>query len=266
MKPFDIAYFKEINSTNDQVKRALRAHANEGYVCRARKQTGGYGRQGRLWTSPEGGLYQSLLLRPNGPVETIPTLGFVMALAIRAALLRLAALPPETIQVKWPNDLMVGDSKIAGISMERTAGGLCIGMGINVFRPTETSDLLSDARYQPAYFADMAIGYTEQGEISFGNGYTFGNKQDAIDAVGNAVLSAFQQCYPVWQEKKFEPFLKEYESCSYLQGKEVRMQLLSGDVIVEGTVIGIDETTACLKVDDGVRIQLVNSGEAHIIG
>ena len=63
MKPFEIAYFKEISSTNDQVKRALRAHANERYVCRAQKQTGGYGRQGRLWTSPEGGLYQSLLLR-----------------------------------------------------------------------------------------------------------------------------------------------------------------------------------------------------------
>ena len=266
MKPFDIAYFKEINSTNDQVKRALRAHANEGYVCRARKQTGGYGRQGRLWTSPEGGLYQSLLLRPGGPIERIPTLGFVMALAIRAALLRLAALPPETIKVKWPNDLMVGDDKIAGISMERTAGGLCIGVGINVFRPAETVEILSDSKYQPAYFADMAIGHTELGEISFGNGYTFSNQQDAIDAVGNAVLSAFGQCYPVWQENGFEPFLKEYESCSYLQGKDVRMQLLNGDVIVEGTVIGIDEATACLKVDDGVKITLVNSGEAHIIG
>ena len=44
------------------------------------------------------------------------------------------------------------------------------------------------------------------------------------------------------------------------------MQLLSGDVIVEGTVIGIDEKTACLKVDDGVKVTLVNSGEAHIIG
>lgn len=265
MKPFEIAYFKEISSTNDQVKRALRAHANEGYVCRARKQTGGYGRQGRLWTSPEGGLYQSLLMRPGGPIESLPTLGMVMALSIRAALLRLAALPPESVMVKWPNDLMVGDDKIAGISMERTAGGVCIGMGINVFRPTETAELLSDAKYQPAYFADMAIGHTEQGQISFGNGYTFPNREEAIDAVGNAVLSAFAQCYPVWQEKSFEPFIKEYESCSYLQGKDVRMQLLNGNVIVEGTVIGIDEKTACLKVDDGVKVVLVNSGEAHIL-
>ena len=153
MKPFDIAYFKEVTSTNEQVKKALRAHANERYVCRARKQTGGYGRQGRLWTSPEGGLYQSLLLRPGGSLEKLPTLGFVMALSIRAALLRLAAVPPETVQVKWPNDLMVDDDKIAGISMEATSGGVCIGMGVNVFKPDETAEILSDSRYQPAYFS-----------------------------------------------------------------------------------------------------------------
>ena len=265
MEPFSVSNFKEVESTNDQVKKALRANANEGYVCRAQTQTGGYGRQGRLWTSPEGGLYQSLLLRPNVSIEQLPTLGFVMALAIRASLLRLAALPPESVQVKWPNDLMVGDSKIAGISMEALAGGMCIGVGVNVFRPTEMSELLSDAKYQPAFFADLAIGYTEQGDLYFGNGYTFSKKQDAVAAVGDAILSAFAQCYPVWQANGFEPFLKEYESCSYLQGKRVRMQLLNGSVIVEGTVVGIDEKTACLKVDDGTQVQLVNSGEAHIL-
>lgn len=265
MEPFNIAYFKEVESTNDQVKKALRAHANEGYVCRALKQTGGYGRQGRLWTSPEGGLYQSLLLRPKVDVSKLPTLGFVMALAIRAALLKLGALPPESVQVKWPNDLMVGDAKIAGISMEATAGGVCIGMGVNVFHPAKTSDLLSDQKYTPAFFADLAIGYTEQGDLFFGNGYTFANKRDAVDVVGNAVLSSFAQCYPVWQSNGFTPFLKEYESCSYLQGKNVRMQLLNGNVIVEGKVVGIDEATACLKVDDGTKVQLVNSGEAHIL-
>lgn len=265
MKLFNVANFAEVTSTNEQVKNALRAHANEGYVCRARKQTGGYGRQGRFWTSPEGGLYQSVLLRPDCEVSRLPTLGFVMALAIRASLLRLAALPPDAVKVKWPNDLMVGDSKIAGISMEASAGGVCIGMGVNVFRPANPQDLLVDGKYKPAFFADMAIGHTELGQISFGNGYTFSNQQDAIAAVGNSILSSFEQCYKVWKSNGFEPFLKEYQSCSYLQGKRVRMQLLSGDVIVEGTVVGIDEATACLKVDDGVQVKLVNSGEAHIL-
>ena len=265
MIPFSVALFKEVTSTNEQVKHGIRAHAGEGYVCRAVKQTGGYGRQGRLWTSPEGGLYQSLLLRPGKSVDKLPTLGLVMGLAIRAALLRLAALPADTIQVKWPNDLMVGDCKIAGISMESAMGAVCIGMGVNVFQPTKTIELLTDAKFQPAYFADIAIGYTDQGEIAFGNGYTFNRQWEAIAAVGDAILSAFDQCYTVWKSNGFEPFFKEYQACNYLQGKHVRMQLLDGRPIAEGIVVGIDEATSYLKVDDGTKIHLVNSGEAHIL-
>lgn len=264
MELFSVANFGEIGSTNDQVKRALRAHANEGYVCRARSQSGGYGRQGRLWTSPEGGLYQSVLLRPERPLAELPTLGFVMALSIRAALLRLAAFPDDQVKVKWPNDVMAGDSKISGISMEATAGGVCIGMGVNVFRPKNPGDLLADAKYQPAFFEDLAIGYTEVGAISFGSGYSFANQQEAIAAVGDAILSAFGQCYPVWQANGFAPFMDEYKSCSYLEGKRVRMQLLNGSVIVEGTVVGVDDS-ACLLVDDGSQIRTVNSGEAHLL-
>ena len=264
MGMFNVANFREIGSTNDQVKRALRAQGNEGYVCRAQVQTGGYGRQGRLWTSPEGGLYQSMLLRPKRELAELPTLGLVTALAIRAALLRMAAQPEGSVQVKWPNDVMVGDNKIAGISMERTAGGVCIGMGVNVFHPAKRADLLFDGKYEPAFFEDLAISFTDGGSISFGSGYSFANRQEAVAAVGDAVLSAFEQCYRVWQEKGFAPFMDEYKSCSYLMGKRVRMQLLNGDPIVEGAVVGVDDS-ACLLVDDGAKVCAVNSGEAHIL-
>ena len=82
--------------------------------------------------------------------------------------------------------------------------------------------------------------------------------------MGDAVLSAFEQCYRVWQEKGFAPFMDEYKSCSYLMGKRVRMQLLNGDPIVEGAVVGVDDS-ACLLVDDGTKVCAVNSGEAHIL-
>lgn len=264
MRPFNVVNFNEIGSTNERVKAALAAGHTEGYVCRAQKQTGGYGRQGRLWTSPEGGLYQSVLLRPDCEVAKLPTLSFVMALSIRAALLRLAALPGNAVQVKWPNDLVANHKKIAGISMEASSGGVCIGMGVNVFRPTEVGQLLSDSQYQPAFFADLAIGYTDGGSIEFGNGYTFGKREDAIKAVGDAILSAFAQCYPVWQSNGFDPFMREYMACSYLLGKRVRMQLLNGNVITEGLVVGVDRN-ANLLVDDGDQIQPVSAGEAHIL-
>lgn len=264
MGMFNVANFGEVGSTNDQVKRAIRACANEGYVCRARSQTGGYGRQGRLWTSPEGGLYQSVLLRPSCELATLPTLGFVMALSIRAALLRLAARPDDAVKVKWPNDVMVGDEKIAGISLESLAKGVCLGMGVNVFRPADTYDLLKDGKYQPAFFEDLAAAYTDGGSISFGSGYTFGTKQETIAALGDAILSSFEQCYPVWQSNGFAPFMDEYRECSYLQGKRVRMALLNGTTIVEGTVVGVDED-ALLLVDDGTNVVPVNSGEAHVL-
>lgn len=264
MSMFNVANFGELGSTNDQVKRALRAFASEGYVCRARSQVGGYGRQGRLWTSPEGGLYQSMLLRPDCEVAKLPTLGLVVGLAIRAALLRLASLPDDSVTMKWPNDVMVGDKKIAGISMEATAGGVCVGMGVNVFHPAKNSELLFDAKYQPAFFEDLAISNTDGGSIAFGNGYSFGNKFEAIAAIGDAVLSAFEQCYPVWKERGFDPFMDEYRACSYLQGKKVRMALLNGKTIAEGTVVGIDEN-ALLLVDDGTKVTAVNSGEAHVL-
>ena len=264
MKPFHVVNFSEIGSTNERVKAALASGHTEGYVVRAQVQTGGYGRQGRLWTSPEGGLYQSMLLRPKCDVAQLPTLGFVMALSIRAALLRLASLPHDAVRIKWPNDVLVGDDKIAGISMEVSSGGVCMGMGVNVFHPAETSDLLFDGRYQPAFFSDMAVGYTEQGQIAFGNGYTFDKKQDAIAAVGDAIISAFAQCYPVWLSNGFAPFKREFVSCSYLMGKKVSMQLLNGDVIVEGLACGVDDN-GCLLVDDGTTVHAVNSGEAHVI-
>ncbi|MBQ9002387.1 MAG: hypothetical protein IJ087_11085, partial [Eggerthellaceae bacterium] len=121
-----------------------------------------------------------------------------------------------------------------------------------------------DGKYQPAFFEDLAMTFTDGGSISFGSGYSFGSRQEAIAAVGDAVLSAFEQCYPVWKSNGFDPFMEEYKSCSYLQGKHVRMQLLNGTAIVEGVVVGVDEN-ALLLVDDGTKVVPVNSGEAHVL-
>ena len=62
---FRLRVLDEVTSTNDEVKRAREAGEPEGLAVSARRQTGGYGRQGRTWASPEGGLYLSLLLRPS---------------------------------------------------------------------------------------------------------------------------------------------------------------------------------------------------------
>ena len=83
---FRLRELAEVSSTNDVVKRALEAGEPEGLAVRACRQTGGYGRQGRTWTSPEGGLYLSLLLRPRVPSAQLPTLSLVAGLAVRFVL------------------------------------------------------------------------------------------------------------------------------------------------------------------------------------
>ena len=87
---FRIEVHDEVTSTNLEVKRALRAGESEGLVVRAYRQSGGYGRQGRSWASPLGGLYCSWLLRPFVSPGQLPTLSLVVALAFRHALASLA--------------------------------------------------------------------------------------------------------------------------------------------------------------------------------
>ena len=123
----------EVTSTNEVVKNALREGKAEGLIVRARRQSSGYGRQGREWDSPEGGLYMSILLRPDVAGSGLATLSLVVGLSVQRALGQVAAPQFEDgIQVKWPNDViyMPADCeradeyrKLCGIS-EACGGGV----------------------------------------------------------------------------------------------------------------------------------------------
>ncbi len=104
---FRIESYEEITSTNDRVKQAIDADEPEGLAVRALVQTAGYGRQGRAWQSPLGGMYQSFLLRPQVPPAQLPTLSLLVGLAVRRAVVGLVPQLSSRAQVKWPNDLVV---------------------------------------------------------------------------------------------------------------------------------------------------------------
>ncbi len=127
---FTISSLAETGSTNDDVKKVAEKGAAEGTVIWALKQKAGRGRGGRLWQSPEGNLYFSVLLRPALPAEEWGLYSFVFALAVSDAV--GAFLPSSPIELKWPNDVLVGGKKICGILLEAVEGGLVAGVGINV--------------------------------------------------------------------------------------------------------------------------------------
>jgi BirA family biotin operon repressor/biotin-[acetyl-CoA-carboxylase] ligase len=131
----DIQVFQETTSTNDVVEKLARDGVREGVVVFAESQTKGRGRLGRQWLSPAGqGLWFSVLLRPNfGPQEaTRLTVG--AATAVLRALQSQTGLSPA---VKWPNDILIGGKKVAGILTELSAeldrvNYVILGIGVDV--------------------------------------------------------------------------------------------------------------------------------------
>ena len=122
-------------STNDDARQAALSGAAEGLVIQAERQINGKGRQGRAWDSPVGNLYCSILLRPQCDVQQAGHYSFIAALAVRATLTEL--LPQASVQLKWPNDVLVNGKKISGILLEAAPAQdnkidwLVVGIGVN---------------------------------------------------------------------------------------------------------------------------------------
>lgn len=147
-------------STNDDVASLAREGAAEGLWLRAERQVHGRGRQGRIWVSPPGNLYASTLVRLGTGDPPAPTLALVAAVALHEALSAHAA----RLRIKWPNDILCGDAKLAGILLERLGDAVVIGFGVNLThhpdeleRPVTSVKALAGAAPTPELFvAELA--------------------------------------------------------------------------------------------------------------
>ncbi len=140
---FRLHHYATIGSTNDEAKALARAGAADGTLVWADEQAAGRGRRGRLWRSPPGNLYLSLVLRPNTAPARAAQLGFVAALGLGDALRPLVG-PALPLHYKWPNDLLANRRKLAGILLESETSAsdgvdfVVIGIGVNiVFAPED---------------------------------------------------------------------------------------------------------------------------------
>jgi BirA family biotin operon repressor/biotin-[acetyl-CoA-carboxylase] ligase len=144
-----IVYFETTGSTNDVAASLIASGAGEGTVVIADAQTAGRGRRGRSWFSPPGaGLYVSVVVAPSAatcPERATALLTLSAGVALSEAVERITGLAPA---IKWPNDLLVGRRKLAGILAEGVAcpgaAGLqavVLGYGINVLSASFPADL-----------------------------------------------------------------------------------------------------------------------------
>ncbi|RMF10457.1 MAG: biotin--[acetyl-CoA-carboxylase] ligase [Alphaproteobacteria bacterium] len=128
--------YDELDSTNAEALRRIRAGTARDEWIVATRQTAGRGRKGRSWISEEGNLFATRLLRANCPRSRAAQLSFVAGLATHDAVVLAVSETPD-VRCKWPNDVLINDRKVAGLLLETEGSGdlaewVAIGIGINV--------------------------------------------------------------------------------------------------------------------------------------
>jgi BirA family biotin operon repressor/biotin-[acetyl-CoA-carboxylase] ligase len=136
----DIQVFEETSSTNDVAEKLARDGVREGVVVFAESQTKGRGRLGRKWMSPtHKGLWLSVLLRPDVRPQEATQLTVISATALRRAIKTVTGV---AVEIKWPNDLLIGGKKVVGILTEMSAEvdrvrHIILGIGVDVNQDAE---------------------------------------------------------------------------------------------------------------------------------
>ncbi len=216
---FVLCHLARVGSTNDEARRRAEAGAEARLVVMADEQTRGRGRHGRDWSSPAGNLYASVLLPANGPLAASAQLSFVAGLALADALERHA---PEgtVIRLKWPNDVLIGRAKVAGILLETVGTGVIIGTGVNI------ASYPGDTPY-PATSLD-AQGFAPT----------------TPRAVLGSYLTALDRWFRHWCESGFAPLRTAWCARSLGLGEEIRLRLEREDLL--GRFVDVTATGSLL--------------------
>jgi len=231
----DYHYYTEVASTN-LVAKSLATDLDTGSVVLAETQKQGKGRLQRTWESPEGGIYMSVLLRPDIPAQQLSRITLVMGEAIAAYLEDVSGIPA---MIKWPNDIMMMDRKICGIltwmdgELDRV-NWIIVGIGVNV-------------NIEHDHFIEK--GLTTAASLKMLAGKNFSR----ID-IFTGLLYALETGYGSFLDEGFQKIVARIRLRDYLSGKEV-------------TVTGPRQRTRgiCRGVDDDGRLILEVKGEKNIL-
>jgi BirA family biotin operon repressor/biotin-[acetyl-CoA-carboxylase] ligase len=227
--------FGEIDSTNRYLIEQAKQGAHEGTVAVADHQTAGRGRLGRTWLAPPGSsLLLSVLLRPALAPERLHLATAVVAVAAAAAVDDVAGFRPG---LKWPNDLVVDDRKLAGVLAEAElsrvdAPAVVVGIGLNLNWPIDLPDELATIA--------VAVNHVTSQPVE-------------RDAVLQALLAHLDRRYGDWTA-----VASEYRRSCVTIGRTVRVDL--GDEVFTGTAADVSDE-GHLLVDVGMCLRTVTAGD-----
>lgn len=228
--------FQRTDSTMEEAHALVAQGAPEGALVFAAQQAQGRGRLGRVWESPEGGAYFSIVLRPQRRAAEIPQLSLVTGLAVAEGIRQLTGLHAS---IRWPNDVLIDGKKLAGILVEAKAGAVIIGIGVNV--GTNLRDLPDTATSLLAVTPRCPHPHQVVG----------------------AVWRRFSTWYDVWHREGFAPLRGALRPWMGHFGQPVHITV--GSSRVEGTASDVDESGRLLvRLDSGI-MRTFEMGEVTLL-
>ena len=208
-----------------------------GDVFTADEQTAGRGRLDHRWLSAPGAnlMLSAVLDVADLPPEQVATLPLAVGLAVHAAIARF--LPGGEIRLKWPNDVLVGGRKIAGILCERNGDGVIAGVGVNVNQTAFAPEI-----------ADRATSLAREGAST------------SVAEMRDAVLAELDRVHGTWRTAGFAALQARYAEVDFLKGRNVSVRQTDDD---EAPLTGL---CAGVQVDGTLCVggRPVYAGEAHV--
>lgn len=233
----NIITVQQTGSTNDDVMGLARTGASEGLWLRAENQTGGKGRSGRQWLSPPGNLYASTLVRVLRSDPPVPSLALVAAIAVHETVSAYA--PGIPLILKWPNDLLSGGAKLAGILLERERDAVVVGIGVNLAHHPDVPD-------RPATSL-AALGVSSIDPQAF-----------AAD-----LAESFGRWLQRWRAEGLAPIRSRWLDQAHALGAALSVR--QGDDALDGLFDGLDEMGALrLRLADGA-VQVIPAGDVFLL-
>jgi len=229
----------ETGSTNADLAAALRAGERlaEGDWLVADRQIAGRGRQGREWSDGAGNFMGSTTVHPGPHDPPPPTLALMAGLALYEAVSPVLA-DPATLSLKWPNDLLVGRAKLAGILLEREGEAVIVGIGVNLAAA-------------PALAARETIALA-----------VLGPAPDR-DAFAAALAQSFDRELDRWRTVGIEPLLRRWQAAAHPLGAPLTVHEPGGG-IVSGEFAGLSPYgSLLLRLEDGTT-RPIHAGDVSL--